>query len=277
MIFRVSFAAHVPLPPLRRLVAGAHGYRAPANPTGRHRGLPSRHLTLVLELREPLRVAGWGAPVAAHGIVGGLHPSPALIDASVPQEGLQYALTPSAGRALLGVPAGELRGLTLDLAELFGPESDDLVDALRGTADWRRRFALVDAALLRRLGDIGPPDVPPELAEAWRLVHATNGRMRVTDVAAQVGWSRRHLGERFRTATGLTPKEAARIARFHATRDLLVSAPRPPLAELAARCGYADQQHLAREWRQLAGCSVGTWLREELPFVHDSVLAGLAG
>jgi AraC-like DNA-binding protein len=273
----VSFAAHVPLPPLRRFVAGAHGYRAPASPTGRHRGLPSRHLTLVLELRGPLQVAGLGAPVAAHGVVGGLHPSPALIVASVPQEGLQYALTPSAAQALLGVPAGELRGLTLDLAELFGAETDDLIDALRSTADWRRRFALVDAALLRRLGDTGIPDVPPELAEAWRFVHAKNGRVRVADVAAHVGWSRRHLGERFRGATGLTPKEAARIARFQATRDLLVSAPRPPLVDLAARCGYADQQHLAREWRQLAGCSVGTWLREELPFLHDSVPAELAG
>lgn len=47
--------------------------------------------------------------------------------------------------------------------------------------------------------------------------------------------------------------------------------------ELAARCGYADQQHPAREWRQLAGCSLGTWLREELPFVHDSVPDELAG
>ena len=275
MIFRVSFAMHVPPPPLRRFIAGTHGYRAPANPTGRHRGLPSRHLTLVMELREPLHVAGQGTPVAAHGLVGGLHPSPALIDASVPQEGLQYALTPSAGQALLGVPAGELRGATLDLAELFGAQADDLIDALRGTADWRRRFALVDAALLRRLDDTGL-DTPPEVAEAWRLVHATKGRARVADVAAQVGWSRRHLGERFRVATGLTPKEAARIARFEATRDLLVSARRPPLAELAARCGYADQQHLAREWRQLAGCSVGTWVREELPFLHDSMPAELA-
>jgi len=273
----VSFATHVPPPPLRRFVAAAHGYRVPANPTGRHRGLPSRHLTLVLELREPLQIAGLGAPVAAHGVVGGLHVSPALIDASVPQEGLQYALTPSGGQALLGVPAGDLRGLILDLAELFGAETDDLVDALRSTADWRRRFALIDALLLRRLGDTRLTDGPPELAEAWRLVHVTNGRMRVADVAAHVGWSRRHLGQRFRAATGLTPKEASRIARFQATRDLLVSAPRPPLAELAARCGFADQQHLAREWRQFAGCSVGTWLREEFPFVHDSVPAELAG
>ncbi len=57
---------------------------------------------------------------------------------------------------------------------------------------------------------------------------------------------------------------------------MLLAPERPALAHVAVRCGYADQPHLAREWRALAGCSVGTWLREELPFVHDSVRVDLA-
>jgi AraC-like DNA-binding protein len=273
----VTFAVHLPPPPLRPFVAGAHGYRAPPNPTGLHRGLPSRHLTLVLELRAPLRVAGLGSAVAAHGVVGGLHTRPALIDASAAQEGLQYALTPPAARVLLGVPAAELRGQTLDLADLLGASAADLVAVLRDTAGWPERFALIDAALLRRLGNAPRDDTPDEVAEAWRLITTRHGRPRVTEVAAHVGWSRRHLSERFRLATGLTPKEAARIARFETARSLLLAPAPIPLAELAVRCGYADQPHLAREWREFTGCSVGTWLRQELPFVHDSLSRELAG
>ena len=138
---------------------------------------------------------------------------------------------------------------------------------------WAERFARLDAALLDRLcGDVAP--VPPEVREAWRLVHGSAGRCRVEDLAAHVGWSRRHLSEQFRLATGVPPKQAARIARFEATRRLLLDPRRPPLAEVAVRCGYADQPHLAREWRALAGCSVGTWLREELPFVQDGAPVG---
>ena len=111
--------------------------------------------------------------------------------------------------------------------------------------------------------------MPPEVREAWRVLHRSAGRCRVEDLAAHVGWSRRHLSEQFRLATGVPPKQAARIARFQATRRLLLDPRRPPLAEVAVRCGYADQPHLAREWRALAGCSVGTWLREEFPFVQD--------
>ena len=81
----MSFADHLPPPGLRPFVTSAHGYRVPAMPTGVHRGLPSRHLTLVIELGAPLRVGGLSGSVAAHGVVGGLHTRPALIDASRPQ------------------------------------------------------------------------------------------------------------------------------------------------------------------------------------------------
>lgn len=273
----VPSTTHQPAGPLRPFVTRAHGYRVPANPTGVHRGLPSPHLTLVLELRGPLRVSGLGDPVAAHGVLGGLHTGPALVDASVPQEGLQYGLTPWGARALFGVPAAELRGRALDLADVLGTATAGrLVERLQGTGDWPERFALVDRALAHRLAASGrsATGVAPEVTEAWRLLHASRGRLPVTAVAAHVGWGRRHLSERFRLATGLTPKEAARVARFEAARRLLTGRGRPRLVDVAADCGYADQPHLAREWRALAGCSVGTWLREELPFVQDVEVAG---
>lgn len=261
------FCTRIPAPRLRPYVAVAHGYRVPTNPVGIHRGLPSRHVTLVVELSGPLRVSGPASAVASHGVVGGLHTAPAIIDASQPQEGLQYALSPLAAGALLGVPAGALGGLVVDLADILGTEAEQLVDRVAGTGDWDERFRLVDSALLRRLGHAARVD--PALDAAWRLIFASGGRLTVAHLADRVGYSRRHLSERFRVTTGVTPKQAARIARFEAARTMLLSAQRPTLARVAAACGYADQPHFAREWKALAGCSVATWLREELPFVQD--------
>ncbi|HEX2772255.1 MAG TPA: helix-turn-helix domain-containing protein [Micromonosporaceae bacterium] len=271
----MEFRTHTPAPALRPYVAEAHGYRVSPNPTGIHRGLPSRHLTLVVELIEPLRVGGVGGSVAAHGVVGGLHMRPALIDASRPQEGLQYGLTPYGALALLGVPAAELAGITVDLVDLFGAGAVDLVERLHDTPTWPERFRLLDTALLRRLDDSNLR-LPPEVAEAWRMIFASDGRVRVAAVAGHVGCSRRYLSERFRHATGLTPKLAARIARFEAARRSLTAAHRLPLVDIAVGCGYADQSHLSREWQEMAGCSVGTWLREEFPFVHDGSPAARA-
>lgn len=284
------FVGHVPAPVLRPFVATAHGYRVPASPSGRHRGLPSRHLTLVVDLTEPLRVGGLGAEVCADAVLGGLHRSAALVDASRPQEGLQLALTPLGARRLLGVPAGELGGLALDLAAVLGPDAGRLVDQVRSARGWSARFAALDHALARRLVDA--PALPAEVVAAWHLLLDGDGRRRVADVAREVGWSRRHLALRFREATGLGPKALARVARFEAVREMLLapsrrwvepgprrevdlgSVPRPNLADVAAACGFADQSHLAREWRSLAGCSVTTWLAEEIPFVQDGAPGG---
>lgn len=278
-----DLAMHQPASALRPFVASAHGYRAPANPFGLHRGLPSRHLTLVIELEAPLRLTGLGSEVVAHGVVGGLHTAPVLIDASMAQQGLQYGLTPAGSQALLGVPAAALHDAAVDLGELLGsPTADELVGRLRGAQSWSERFGLLDAALLHLLAGRAPErsPAPPEVRRAWELVFASEGGMHVAEVARRVGWSRQHLTRRFRQHTGLGPKEAARIARFEAAREMLTTGPGAAergLAQIAYACGYADQPHFSREWRALAGCSPSTWLREELPFLQDGGQAHGAG
>jgi AraC-like DNA-binding protein len=264
----MEFVQHLPPPLLALFVTAAHGYRVPSYPLGLHRGLPSSSMTLVFELGGRLRITGLSAAISSHAMVCGLHTRAALIDARAPMDGVQYALTPLGTRALLGVPAAELHDRPVDLAEVLGPAAADVVDQLHEACTWAERFAVVDRALVGSLED-GVPPVPAEVRQAWRLILTGRGRLPVSGVAAQVGWSRRHLSERFREATGLTPKQLSRVARFESARALLTGPAPVPLARTAALTGYADQSHLDREWRALTGCSPTTWMREELPFVQD--------
>jgi AraC-like DNA-binding protein len=55
--------------------------------------------------------------------------------------------------------------------------------------------------------------------------------------------------------TGMSPRHFARIQRFHALLRASDLAPRPSWAALAADYGYADQSHLIRDVRHLAGVS----------------------
>ena len=57
---------------------------------------------------------------------------------------------------------------------------------------------------------------------------------------------------RFATELGVAPKVAARLIRFETARMRLGTV---PLARLAAEHGFADQAHLAREFRELGGAA----------------------
>lgn len=250
-----------PRPRLSPLVAGYTGYRIEGAEPGVHRGLPSRYLTFIVTLGGTVDLAAMPdpaqPPASFVALAGGLHASPALITHNGRQHGIQLSLTPLGARVLLGVPAGELAG-TVDLDTLLGPVAGELVDRLRTARTWTERFLELDRALAgiaRQRERDGPA---PELGWAWQRLTSCHGHVKVSTLAEDVGWSRRHLGERFRREFGLSPKVASRVMRFEVAHRMLRTAARPGLAEIAARCGYADQAHLTREWRELAGCTPST-------------------
>jgi AraC-like DNA-binding protein len=256
-----------PAEALRGYVSAYTGYRQEAGPPGVHQGVASPHLTFLLCLDGRVRMLANAdrrkPPGDFDAAVGGLSDGPAEIAQGDPQTGVQLRLTWRGARALLGVPAGELAGDTVDLAQLWGRRVPTLLDRLASAASWPERFALLDAALMslaaERDGDRG---AAPEVGYAWDRLMETGGNLRIEELAREVGWSRRHLAEKFRAETGLAPKAAARVIRFEGACDRLRRPARPSLAEVAADAGYVDQAHLARDFRDLAGLPATAWLAE---------------
>ncbi|GAA1957590.1 helix-turn-helix domain-containing protein [Kitasatospora viridis] len=256
-----------PAAALRPYVAWYSGYRQAGLGPTIHRGLPSPYLTLILTLDEPLVLAAHPDPAQPPGeyrtLLGGLHTSPALITHQGSQSGVQIAVSPLGARALFGLPAGELASGDYSAEEVLGRWATEGQERLCAAADWPGRFRAVDRWLLQRAAEAAAP--PPEVVRAWRLLLAGRGLGTAASLAAEVGWSTRHLAARFNTEIGLTPKAAARVIRFDRARRLLGTPAAATLADLAADCGYFDQAHLAREFNALAGCPPTRYLREEPP------------
>ncbi|MDX3495032.1 helix-turn-helix domain-containing protein [Streptomyces turgidiscabies] len=151
---------------------------------------------------------------------------------------------PGTAPALLGVPAYELLDRRVELTDLWG------------AVEVRRLRARVDAApdpataleelALRRTARTPPPD--PLLAG---LVEALEAGRPVGRTADELGLSARQLHRRSLNAFGYGPKTLARILRLQ--RALALARKGVPFAETAALAGYADQAHLARDVRELAG------------------------
>jgi hypothetical protein len=138
--------------------------------------------------------------------------------------------------AALGLPAGEFTDAEVPVAELWGPAWDERV-ATGGVA------ALVESVRERLTG------VPVDpVARAAALAMARPGA-RVD--ALTRGLRERQLRRRFADAVGYGPKTLARVLRFQ--RFLALAGSGEELARLAPAAGYADQAHLTRETRRLAG------------------------
>jgi AraC-like DNA-binding protein len=283
-----EFCRRRPAEPLRRYIASYAGYRQRGVPPALHRGLPSPFLTLIFTLDEPLVLLAHPDPRQPPGafgtLLGGLHSAPALVSHDGAQSGIQVGLRPLGARALLGLPAGELAELDLPAETVLGDVCAELRARTAAAPGWPERFAVLDEILGRRLGAPAPAPPAPEVRFAWHQLLATGGTARIADLAAETGWSNRHLTSRFRTEVGLSPKAAARVIRFDRARRLLAAqaaaAAEPAaagyrLADLAATCGYFDQAHLARDFRALAGCPPSQWLAEE--FRNIQAGAWLAG
>ncbi|GAA4686073.1 AraC family transcriptional regulator [Pseudonocardia yuanmonensis] len=253
----VTRAAH---PALRRYVRRLQGYREYSAAPLRRLQAPVGSCALILGFGEPLRLHGPAGPSAPRSFLAGMQTAAVHTEFRGHQHGMQVDLTPLGVFVLLRRPTIELTGAVPALGELDAPALEALPERLGADPDWPRRFARLEAFLAGRLLDdtVRRPD--PEVAWAWRALVRRAGDLGIAELAAETGWSRRHLLDRFRAQVGLAPKTAARVLRFERAAGLVVGGgpfgspgPRSDLAAVAAECGYSDQAHLTREFRALAG------------------------
>ena len=150
--------------------------------------------------------------------------------------------------ALSTIPPRVLVDDVADDAEAFGR-------SVAGCLDESDPSAIIDRLEQQMLGvrrDVRETDQMVVAAE--RLIRAGS---RLGTVGDHLGVDRRLLVPAFRDHVGLAPKQYQRLLRFqNALRSMRVDSP-PPLAVIAARCGYADQAHLTRDFKEFSGLTPG--------------------
>ena len=149
----------------------------------------------------------------------------------------------------LEVAARELTDRKIPVAEL-GRNALDLRHAAGRSPG--EALAILENALLRRLPSVHLPD--PMVARAIALLFKPSPHS-IGALARELGRSRQHIGRMFLQHVGIGPKELARIARLQRAIAYLQRCPSQSLADAAARLGYFDQAHLARDFRLLAGAT----------------------
>ena len=164
-------------------------------------------------------------------------------------------LRPAMSRLLIDADPMALIGRNTSAAT-FGSDFAALNDTLCAAAATAPTAAL--AVLHRHVRHIvdtnnGIRRPPRRVCEALALLSATDRRMGVEAVAAAIGITPRSLHRDVVTWTGLAPKTLGRILRLQAAVRLVSREPGVCLAGTAQAVGYADQAHMTRDFRDLAG------------------------
>jgi AraC-like DNA-binding protein len=171
-------------------------------------------------------------------------------------------LRPAAARAFLGISMRELERQFVDLESIFPSvrgvrdrlgEAREDVDRIRALEDWLQTSAC------------RPPR--PQIEGVVDVMLQSGGRAPIDALALLAGVSVRQLERQFHHDVGLRPKAFARIVRLQAALRRIREG--RALSDVAVACGYYDQAHMTRDFRQLAAMSPGGWQ------AHDGDLAPL--
>jgi AraC-like DNA-binding protein len=225
------------------------------------RMLPSGAMHLVLRFSAaPLRLfrseSDRAGDAVGHALVGGLRMAPYFRDVSSPAAAVGAMLRPGASWALFGVPAAELAHRHTDLDDLWGRDAAFVREQVESAPSGSARldaFEGVLAARIRRLRGLHPA-----VAHALGRFAADAA---VRSVVEETGYSHRRFVTLFADDVGLTPKAYCRVQRFQKVLADLTGYPGRDLARIAADAGHADQSHMTRDFRELAGISPGEFRR----------------
>lgn len=256
----IMWRHRTPNPRLRRDVVNIAGYREAVSQHFRQILPASLTISWIVCFGEPFFIGlGEGARLepAVSSFVAGMSTVPVIVDSFGAASCIRVDLTPLSARRLFNWPMHELAGRMVSFDDIAGREGAALCERLVNETDWERRFDIVESFLMERLLDLGQQSSPT--AWAFERLVQTGGVERIAAVAAELGWSRKHLAAKFYEEVGLAPKTVARVARFNHALSRARRGGGDGWAKLAIDCGYADQSHLVRDFKAFVGASPTAW------------------
>lgn len=254
MIFRI----HTPNDPLRQFVESMIYYEGYAPGHSIERLLPEGVIELIIDLTETPKHIYDNEQLTAkqscrRAWISGMRREFISIEVNRAAKFFVIRFRRGCAYPFLRIPIGEFDHQVVEADAVFRREIDSLREQLAESPTPESRFALAERFLLQRAA--GKLAIHPVIDYALRHIDGAPAEATVASVLSKTGYSHKHFIALFHRHVGLTPKSYARIVRFqHAVRQIERSNA-IHWAALAADCGYYDQAHFIKEFREFSGLS----------------------
>jgi AraC-like DNA-binding protein len=255
---------HIPRAPLNQCIE-LLWFHEGLNPDHRlERVLPEGSAELIINLRDEDRHLFDHAnyrPQRSYrrSWLSGPHSEFIVIDTAPNASMIGAHFKPGGASAFFRLPLGELRNSVVDLEVFWNTAAGTLRDQLLEAPTPTDKFRILEDALLacRRGLELNHRAVRYALDYFMR----EPGSVAIGAVAHRVGFSPRHFIELFNDQVGMTPKVFCRVRRF---QRAIYQIHRRGMtwADLAVVCGYYDQAHLIRDFKEFCGMTPGDYLEQ---------------
>ena len=210
---------------------------------------------MIFHRRTPLYIPELGTAQPAFAISGQAnYPSHLHADGQV--EMVVAVFQPHALRAFLNLPVSLLHNQEVSGYDLENKHLKRLAAQIADCGDAPSCIRVTERWLLSQIAD----GLTSKTAHNIQRISAAVKQLLampatpVTALASTACLSKKQFERLFNELVGANPKEYARIVRFQKSLELLQHCPQDAnQAQLACQCGYADQSHFIREFRQFSG------------------------
>lgn len=168
---------------------------------------------------------------------------------------------PGCSYPFLHLPLEELTNLVVDAELVLGNEILELRNQLLEPSIPEAKFSLAEQWLTKSARHARLPEAVVHFGVESILNDPS--LQSLDQIAQQTGYSHKQFIHLFKRYVGLTPKVFQRMIRFNTVLQQVHTRERVNWTSVALDCGYYDQAHFIKEFREFAGFNPKAYLMEQ--------------
>lgn len=214
---------------------------------------PQNSLFFYINDRIKVQVEGQdGFVLQPRSVIVGPQLTRVLLDINQSHKAVRVGFHPGGLFRLLGIPMHEMIDDNYDAADVFGTEMQRVNEQMQEAVSFDAIKEVVEQFLLKKVKGLRPSmPFDKSMLELMRL----NGNVPIEKIASLSCLSLRQFERVCKTRIGMPAKLFARLIRFSKAYRLYESCPQMTWTSIAYECGYFDQMHLIRDFKEFAAVS----------------------
>jgi AraC-like DNA-binding protein len=160
---------------------------------------------------------------------------------------------------LLGISMSEIVDDNFDATDIFGKEMKEVNQRLQDACTFDGIKDVIESFLIKKVKTL---KTALPFDNAMLELMKVSGNIPIERVASMACLSLRQLERVSKERIGLPPKLFARLVRFSKAYRYYETSPKKTWTSIAHECGYYDQMHFIRDFKQFAGMPPGAIEKE---------------